>query len=179
MKLRDIAHISIFAALIAVCTWIAIPAPIPFTMQTFAVFASLGMLGGKRGTVAVLMYLFLGAVGLPVFSGFRGGIGAIMGPTGGYMAGFVAICLIYWAAEHFWGNGTAVMAVSFIIGLALLYGFGSIWFMRVYAQSGESIGFWAVVSQCVLPFVLPDIAKLSLALIVTRRVRGALGQRVY
>ena len=87
MKTRDITLISVFAALITVCAWISIPAPIAFSLQTFGVFCTLYMLGGKRGFFAVLVYESLGIVGLPVFSGFRGGLGVLLGPGGGFLMG--------------------------------------------------------------------------------------------
>ena len=69
MKTRELAYTGILAALIAVCSWISIPTAVPFTLQTFAVFLTLGLLGGRLGTLAVTVYLLLGAVGLPVFAG--------------------------------------------------------------------------------------------------------------
>ena len=100
LKIRDIAYIGASAALIAVCSWISVPSPVPFTLQTFAVFSAVGILGGRRGTIAVLVYLLLGAVGLPVFAGFRGGVGVLLGTTGGYIAGFLLAALLMWAAER-------------------------------------------------------------------------------
>ena len=82
MKTRELAYTGILAALIAVCSWISIPTAVPFTLQTFAVFLTLGLLGGRLGTLAVTVYLLLGAVGLPVFAGFHGGLGAVLGATG-------------------------------------------------------------------------------------------------
>ena len=89
MKTRELAYTGILAALIAVCSWISIPTAVPFTLQTFAVFLTLGLLGGRLGTLAVTVYLLLGAVGLPVFAGFHGGLGAFLGATGGYLVGFL------------------------------------------------------------------------------------------
>ena len=83
MKTKDMALIGLFAALLAICSWISIPTTIPFTLQTMGVFLAVGLLGGKRGTISILLYLLIGAVGVPVFSGFKGGIGALAGPTGG------------------------------------------------------------------------------------------------
>ena len=84
---KDYAIMGLCTALMAICAWITIPAAVPFTMQTFAVFLTAGLLGGKRGTIVVLVYLLLGAVGLPVFSGFAGGLGYMTGVTGGYLVG--------------------------------------------------------------------------------------------
>ena len=85
---RDLCFCAIGAALIAVCAWISIPAEVPFTLQTFAIFAVCGLLGGRRGTVSVLVYLLLGAVGAPVFAGFRGGFASLLGTTGGSTLSF-------------------------------------------------------------------------------------------
>ena len=74
-KIVAMVQIALFAAIIAVCSWIQIPMTVPFTMQTFAVFCALATLGGKGGTISILIYIVLGAVGVPVFAGFTGGIG--------------------------------------------------------------------------------------------------------
>ena len=86
-KTYDMVYIAVFAVLIAICSWISIPMTVPFTLQTFGVFMAVGVLGGKRGSLAVLIYILLGAIGVPVFSGFTGGIGVILNSTGGYIAG--------------------------------------------------------------------------------------------
>lgn len=92
-KTYDMAYIAIFTVLMAVCSWISIPATVPFTLQTFGVFVAVGVLGGKRGSLAVLIYILLGVIGVPVFAGFSGGIGAILGTTGGYILGFLFFCI--------------------------------------------------------------------------------------
>ena len=94
MRTVDMAYIAMFAVVMAVCAWISIPAAVPFTLQTLGVFLAVGMLGGKRGTLAVLIYLLLGAVGMPVFAGFNGGLGYMLGATGGYIVGFVLSALV-------------------------------------------------------------------------------------
>ena len=86
-KIVAMVQIALFAAIIAVCSWIQIPMTVPFTMQTFAVFCALTTLGGKGGTISILIYIVLGAVGVPVFAGFTGGIGILFGTTGGYIIG--------------------------------------------------------------------------------------------
>ncbi|MDD3920030.1 MAG: biotin transporter BioY, partial [Eubacteriales bacterium] len=80
---RDMLYIALAVALIAICAWLSIPAAVPFTMQTFGVFMAAGLLGKRRGVMAVAVYLLLGIIGIPVFSGFRGGVGVLMGNTGG------------------------------------------------------------------------------------------------
>ena len=171
-KTRDIALIPVFSILIAVCTWITVPAgPVPFTMQTFAVFTALLALGGRRGTLAVLVYILLGLVGLPVFSGFSGGPGVLFGPTGGYIVGFIAIGLIYILFEKFLGDARKVQITSLLLGLAACYLFGTLWFTRVYNGSTGAITFTGALSLCVIPFILPDLIKLALAFWVAGKVK--------
>ena len=100
------AYIGLFAVVIAICSWISIPTVVPFTLQTFAVFLAVAVLGGKRGTLSVIVYVLLGAVGLPVFSGFKGGIGVLLNTTGGYIIGFIFSALLMWAFEKAFGKKT-------------------------------------------------------------------------
>ena len=82
ISVYDLVMVALFAALIAVCAWVTVPGAVPFTLQTMGVFLAVGLLGGKRGTASVLVYILLGAVGMPVFSGFSGGVGRLLGPAG-------------------------------------------------------------------------------------------------
>ena len=170
----DLAYVAVCAALMAVCSWISIPAAVPFTLQTFAVFCSLGFLGGKRGTAAILVYLLLGAVGVPVFAGFSGGIGILFGTTGGYLLGFILMGLIYWLGERLSRNSRGVRIISMILGLLLCYAFGTAWFMFVYARQSGAIALDTALAWCVIPFLLPDLVKLALALLLSGRLRRAL-----
>jgi len=167
---KTLSYVALSAALIALCSWIAIPTAIPFTMQTFAIFAVLGLLGGRRGTLAILSYLLLGLFGLPVFSGFQGGIGVLLGSTGGYLIGFVIMGLLYWLLTKLFGTKTWIMALSMLLGLLLLYAFGTIWFLLVYTSSTGSISLLTVLGWCVFPFIIPDLLKLFLALLLIRRI---------
>lgn len=151
---------SLFAALMAVCAWISVPVfDIAFTLQTLAVFLTLGLLGGKWGSAAILIYLLLGAVGMPVFSGFQGGIGILAGVTGGYLWGFLAAGLTYWLLERF-GKLPAMIA-----GQAVCYLCGSLWFL-LYAGGG----LWVILLRCVIPYLIPDGVKIALAYILSRRL---------
>ena len=174
LSVRDMAYIALFAVMMAVCSWISIPYVVPFTLQTFAVFLAVGVLGGRRGTVAVLVYLLMGAVGLPVFTGFSGGIGHLLGSTGGYIVGFVFTALVMWGMERIPGNRTVVLAVSMVLGLLVCYAFGTAWFLLVYARTTGPVGVWTAVGWCVAPYVVPDLMKLALALVLRRRLRGAI-----
>lgn len=171
LKTKDLALCALFAALIAVCAWISIPATIPFTLQTFAVFAALGLLGGKRGTVAFAVYLLLGAVGLPVFSGFQGGIGALLGTTGGYLLGFLLAALIVWGMEARFGDKTGVFVLSVVLGMLVCYAFGTAWYLIVYARTKGAVSLATVLGWCVVPFLLPDAVKIALAVLLRARLK--------
>lgn len=174
MKAKELTLTGIMAALIALCAWLTIPTTVPFTMQTFAIFLAVGLLGGKLGSLAVGVYLLLGAVGLPVFSGFQGGVGAFAGVTGGYLIGFLLMALVMWLGERLFGAGTAVFLLSGIAGLAVCYCFGTVWFLLLYTSTKGPIGLWTVLWSCVIPFLIPDGIKLALALALRQRLRKAL-----
>lgn len=169
-KTIDMLYIALAAILIAICSWISIPTVVPFTMQTFAVFCVLSILGGRRGTMAIILYLILGAIGIPVFAEFTAGIGIIIGTTGGYMVGFIFIGLIYWMTVELFGKRLWVEIVSMICGLFICYAFGTAWFMVVYARTSEAVGIATALAWCVVPFVIPDLVKLGLALLLARRI---------
>lgn len=176
MRTQELARAALAAALMALCSWISLPTAVPFTLQTFALFLTLGVLGGRLGALAVGVYLLLGAVGLPVFAGFSGGLGALLGATGGYLLGFLLTALTVWGAERLWGRSAPVFLASCLAGLGLCYLFGTVWFAAVYASSSGPVGLAAVLGWCVAPFVLPDLAKLALALALRRRLSAALGR---
>lgn len=135
MKLKNEIEIALFAVLLAVFSWTTIPFAVPFTLQTFGVYVALMLLGGKKGTIAIALYILLGAVGVPVFSGFKGGVGALLGPTGGYIFGFLATGLVYILMEKRTFRFRA--PVSLAIGTILCYAFGTIWFVIVYKRKGR------------------------------------------
>lgn len=164
-------YIAVFAVFIAICSWISIPTVVPFTLQTFAVFLAAGVLGGKRGTITVLVYILLGAVGVPVFSNFGAGVGVLFGSTGGYILGFLFTMLIVWGMEKLFGKKTGILAVSMVLGLLVCYAFGTMWFMVVYTRTNNAIGIGTVLLWCVLPFVIPDLIKLTVALGLSKRLR--------
>lgn len=170
----DLVYIALGTVLIVICSWISIPTTVPFTMQTFAVFFVLSALGGKRGTVAIGAYVLLGAVGVPVFAHFTSGIGILLGNTGGYIVGFVFMGLSYWLIIHFLGKKLWAEILAMVIGLAVCYAFGTAWFMTVYAQTNEAVGLAMVLTWCVIPFIIPDLIKLGLALTFARRLSPVL-----
>ena len=169
-KTLDMVYIAMFAVLIAIFSWISIPANVPFTLQTFGVFVAVGVLGGKRGSLAVLVYILLGAIGAPVFAGFTGGFGILIGSTGGYIIGFLLSALVMWGMEKILGKKTWVLAISMVLGLLVCYAFGTAWFMVVYTSKTGAIGLMTALGWCVFPFIIPDILKIALALLICKRL---------
>ena len=174
----DMVLISISAASITVCSWIRIPlGPVPFTLQTLGILAVMLTAGGRRGTIAVLVYLALGAVGVPVFAGFKGGIASFAGPTGGFLVGFLVSALVYWLLEKLFLKKLMTTPVktwvfgmlAFLIFEVIMYIVGVIWFMTVYAAQTGPVGLATVMGWCVLPFIIPDIVKMVVAVLIGER----------
>ena len=132
---------------------------------------AVGVLGGKRGTIAVLVYILLGAIGIPVFAGFSGGIGALFGMSGGYIIGFLFSAIVMWGLENLIGRKPVMQIISMIAGLSVCYGFGTVWFMIVYARTTGAVGLATVLGWCVIPFIIPDLIKIALAFVLSGRVR--------
>lgn len=160
----DMVYIGVFVGLMAVCSWISIPTAVPFTLQTFAVFLAVTVMGGKRGTLAVIVYLLLGMAGVPVFAEFSAGPGVLFGTTGGYLIGFIFTALLMRLVERLFGRKLPVLAVSMLFGMVMYYVIGTIWFMVVYGSVNESVSLMTALGWCVVPFVIPDLIKAALAL---------------
>lgn len=167
---REMILCALFAALTAVFSQLAIPlAPVPINLATFSVFLAGGLLGAKYGALSQLVYVLLGAFGLPVFTGMSGGFGRIMGPTGGYIAGYVAAAfltgfLISKLPRGFWSCVLAMVA-----GLAACYALGTLWFVQLTGNPLSS-----ALTICVIPFLPGDAAKITLASLVTVRLKDRL-----
>ena len=173
MTTKRMTRIALCAALLAPCAWLSIPTQPPFTMQTFGVFLTLLLLGARDGAIAIALYILLGAMGAPVFSGFNGGMGALLGPTGGYIVGFLLICPIYGLLCRN-KAGLWAKALALFLGLLACYAAGSVWFMQVYTQTKGAISLGAVLSICVVPYLIPDAIKIVLACLISERLRAAL-----
>lgn len=161
-RIRNMTQAALLAALMAVCAWISIPAfPASFTLQTFGLCLTLGLLGGKWGSIAIWLYLGLGAVGLPVFSGFRGGLSCLLGPTGGFLWGFALAGPVYGLA------GTLGSLPGMVAALAVSYLCGCLWY-PIFAP-GTSLGTAFLV--CAAPYLPWEMGKVALAWNLHRRIR--------
>jgi len=174
----NIVLIAVSAALITICSWISITiGPVPFTLQTMAIFAVLMTIGGARGSIAVVIYLLLGLVGVPVFAGFKGGPASFLGPTGGFLVGFAVASLVWILLEKLLRDKMSSSAVkrilygviNAVICEVVMYTIGVIWFMVVYGQQTGPVGLGATLTMCVVPFIIPDIVKIAVAIVIGER----------
>ena len=166
----DMCTIAIFTAIISVLAQIAIPMPsgVPFTLQTFAITLTAVVLGAKKGAVAVLIYLLIGAVGVPVFTNFRGGLQAFVGPTGGFLLSFpVMTFLIGFGAEK--REIKWFYPLMLILGTIVNYIVGIILYCFVMSST-VSTAFFA----CVLPFIPSTIITSILASMLGLKIKKRL-----
>ena len=164
---RRLVFCALFTALIAVFSQLQLPiGPVPVSLATLGVMLCGLLLGWRFGALAVGAYILLGAVGVPVFAGFRGGIGVIAGPTGGFLIGYMplaAICGLgmLFAAKKLWIRAVSLTALC-IAGTAVLYAIGTAWFCAV---TGSTLT--AAIAVCVLPFLPGDALKIAACIILT------------
>ncbi len=179
-KSFDLAYIAIAAALISICSWITIPLPsgIPVTLQTFGVCTAAGILGFKRGTAATAVYIVLGLIGMPVYSAFRSGPATLFGNTGGYIIGFIFTAMITGIASDFldkegvkYKKERFPLFMAMCSGVLICYAFGTLWFATVWAKSGDAVAISTILGWCVLPYIIPDIIKLILAVFISLPVK--------
>lgn len=164
-ELKSMVLMALFAALTCVLAPLSLPiGPVPISLTNLVIYFSVYVLGWKRATITCLVYLLLGIAGLPVFSGFEGGIGKIAGPTGGYLVGFVWMAIVCGLFAEI-KTEKKVMSyvlgfVGMVLGTAVTYAFGTAWF----CYSTET-GIWAALLVCVFPFILGDVVKMAIALV--------------
>lgn len=173
MKTKEMTMIALMTALICVAGPLSISiGPIPITLSNFAVYLAAAVLGAKGGTIAVALYLLIGAVGVPVFSGFSGGLQKLMGVTGGYLVGYI---------PGAWIGGLAVkpgqtqpdkkwlLPLNLVLGTLVIYILGTAWFML---QTGNNLA--SAMGLCVLPFLPGDAAKIVATTLLAWPIRRAI-----
>lgn len=175
LSTAQIAMIGVMTALMCILGPLSVPiGPVPISLTHISVFMAVYALGMGKGTISYLVYLLIGAVGLPVFSGFSGGVAKILGATGGYLIGFVFMALISgWVIDH--TEKRYAHLLGMIAGDALCYLFGTIWFVKVYSGAdGSGMSFAAALAICVYPFLLGDLIKMVISLVIGPALRGQL-----
>ncbi len=169
-NLLNLVYVAMFAAIITICAQIQIPTAVPFTLQTLGVFVASALLGWKRGTLSVAVYILLGLIGVPVFAGFTGGAGVLFGLTGGYIIGFLFTAFIVGIMCDKLGRKLWVLALSMTLGLLACYVFGTVWFMLIYNYTMGSISLVSALGMCVVPFLLFDAIKIAAAVVLVNRL---------
>lgn len=160
LNTKDLCMIGVFTAVIVIMAQIQIPMPfgVPFTMQTFALILTGLVLGSKKGTIAAVIYVLLGIIGVPVFAGFAGGFQIIASPVGGFILSFPLLTLAAGLAKEIRNNSKIFYILYLILGLILNYLCGIAIFC-IITKASVLVGF----TSCVLPFIIPDILKAILA----------------
>ena len=148
--------------------------PVPISLTNFAIYLSLYLLDWKKGTISYILYLLLGLVGLPVFSGFTGGIGKLAGPTGGYIIGFIPMAIIAGIVIDKYTEKWLLCLLAMIIGTIVCYALGTAWL----AYEAE-MTFQAALMAGVIPFIIGDIAKMIVAIIVAPMIKNPLVKAGY
>ena len=171
IKTKQMVLIALMTAVTCVLGPLSIPlpfSPVPISLTNFAIFLAIFVLGMKNGTISFIIYLLLGAVGVPVFSSFRGGFQVLAGPTGGYLIGFIFLALIMgFALEHF-DRKLVPTIIGMIIGMAVCYAFGTVWLAKLL-----SLSFKEGLMMGVIPYLPGDAAKIIIAAIVGPKLYGA------
>lgn len=162
----NMVMMALFAAITCVLAPLAVPiGPVPISLTNLVIYISLYVLGWKRGTITYIVYLLIGLVGLPVFSGFEGGIGKFAGPTGGYLVGFILMSVICGIFIERWHEVSPVHVtlnmLGMILGTVAAYAFGTAWFCL-----STGTGVVAALSLCVFPFIIGDLIKMAIAVSV-------------
>lgn len=171
IRTKQMVLIALMTAVTCVLGPLSIPlpfSPVPISLTNFAIFLAIFVLGMKSGTIGFIIYLLLGAIGVPVFSSFRGGLQVLAGPTGGYLIGFIFLALIMgFALDHF-DRKLVPTIIGMIIGMAVCYAFGTVWLAKLL-----SLSFKEGLMMGVIPYLAGDAAKIIIAAIVGPKLYGA------
>jgi biotin transport system substrate-specific component len=168
IPLKTLVYASMFGALTAIGAFISVPLyPVPITLQTVFTALSGFLLGGLGGALSQVVYVLLGIIGLPVFSGGKSGLGVLFGPTGGYLIGFIVAAYVMGRIVEAKRNGGVVwLLLSFIVGEIIIYGCGGFQLSRV-----ANMSFAKTLTVGVIPFLLGDTLKCAAAILVTLAMR--------
>lgn len=172
LGIKQITSIGVMAAAICLLAPLSIPiGPVPISLTNLVIYFSLYILGMKRGTLSYLIYLLIGMVGVPVFSGFTSGPGKLFGPTGGYLIGFIPMAILAGIFIDRYTNRKLICLIGMIIATAICYAFGTTW-LAYQAHMDFAAAIWAGV----IPFIPADLIKMILAMLVGPQIREQLKQ---
>ena len=168
-KTKQLTLTALLAAVICILGPIVLPlpfSPVPISLTMVGIYLAVYALGMWRGLAATALYLLLGLVGLPVFSGYAGGPAKLFGPTGGYLIGFLFTALISGYFIDRWWKNRLVSALGMVLGIAAAYVFGSAWLAYV-----NGLTFTQALMAGVLPYILPDLIKIALLAVVGKELK--------
>lgn len=172
MNTKNLALIGLMSAVLCILGPMSLPipiSPVPISLGMLGVYLTVYILGMKKGTISICIYILLGIIGLPVFTAFGSGIGKVMGPTGGYLVGYIFIALIFGFFIDKWKTNQVLIFLGMILGTAVCYLLGTAWLAM---QGGMS--FSAALAAGVIPFIPGDLAKIIITMLVAAPVRKAL-----
>ena len=165
-SIGNLALCALFVSLCAACSQIVIPLPmIPINLALFSVHLTGALLGAKRGSLSMVVYLLMGLFGIPVFHGFTAGPGVLLGPTGGYIIGYIFTAAIAGWTVNRVGTVFWKLFLGMSTGVLTCYLFGTLWFMALMGM-----GFWESLAICVFPFLIGDGVKIVMAVLLTRKM---------
>lgn len=169
-SVQSMIFISLFATLMCVGAWLHFPSVVPATMQTFVVMTALGLIGSKKTFIMLTVYVFLGAIGLPVFSGFTSGIGALTGPTAGFIWGFFMGVPVFYLSQKYIKNSFSLY-IGYILYIIIHYIPGALWYCHFTLGELTLQGILSSSLVTVVPFIVPDAVKLFLAKIIVGKIK--------
>lgn len=170
-RINMLTATAVMTAVICILAPMSIPiGPVPISLTNLAIFIALYILGWKMGTVSLILYIALGAIGLPVFSGFTGGLAKFLGPTGGYIVGFIPMAVIAGLIIEKNSN-RIVQFVGNIAATAVLYAIGTAWFCFLMKSDVA-----AALSACVIPFIPGDVIKIVIAMVFGPMIKKRLSK---
>lgn len=176
-KTKEITMIGLMTAIICIAgpLSLALPfSPVPVSLTNLAIYFSVYILGMRRGTISYCVYLLIGLVGIPVFSAFTSGPSKLFGPTGGYLIGFIFMALICGYCIDRWNGQILISFIGMLVGTIVMYAFGTVWLAYWMSRGSEQTliaALPAAFAAGVLPFIVVDIAKMALSLLVGAQVR--------
>lgn len=171
MTTQQMTLAAVMAAILCILGPLSIPipiSPVPLTLTNFAIYLTVGLLGWKAGTISYLVYLFLGLAGLPVFSGFSAGFGRLLGPTGGYLIGFIFMSLFCGAVIEKCKKNSLIF-LGMMIGTLIAYLFGTLW-LSYQAQLSFIQALWCGV----IPYIPGDLLKIFISVLLIPPIRKRL-----
>lgn len=174
LGVKRIVSIALMTAILCAVSPFALTipiSPVPISLATFIIYLAIMILGMRDGTISVVLYVLLGFVGAPVFTGFAGGAGKVLGPTGGYIIGYIFMSIItgFFVDRSYKSHSFAWQFLGMVIGTAVLYLFGSAWLSKQ-----ANMTFMTALSVGTLPFIIGDLVKIVVSIVIGGKVRSIL-----